>query len=83
MLSKSDHAVFTHGDIERRNIMVDECRVIGIIDWEYAGWYPDYWEYAQIMRPAFWGNWSVWMERTTPERWILVASMLPGRFCFR
>ncbi|OJJ31905.1 hypothetical protein ASPWEDRAFT_43931 [Aspergillus wentii DTO 134E9] len=72
MLPKSDHAVFAHGDIAPRNIMVDENgNIIGIIDWEYAGWYPDYWEYAQIMRPAFWGDWSIWMERTAPERWNL------------
>ena len=70
MLLKSDCAVFTHGDIAPRNIMVDEnCSITGIIDWEYAGWYPDYWEYAQIMRPAFWGDWSIWMERTAPRRW--------------
>jgi hypothetical protein len=36
--------------------MVDEHNMVtGILDWESAGWYPDYWEYAQIMRPAFWG----------------------------
>ncbi|KOS45654.1 hypothetical protein ACN38_g3381 [Penicillium nordicum] len=72
MLPKSDHAVFAHGDIAPRNIMVDENgNITGIIDWEYAGWYPDYWEYAQILRPAFWGDWSIWMERTAPKRWNL------------
>ncbi|KAE8323535.1 kinase-like protein [Aspergillus sergii] len=60
MLPRSDRAVFTHGDIAHRNIMVDENgNVTGIIDWKYAGWYPDYWEYAQILRPAFWGDWSI------------------------
>ncbi|KAB8214223.1 hypothetical protein BDV33DRAFT_196274 [Aspergillus novoparasiticus] len=47
--------------------------ITGIIDWEYAGWYLDYWEYVQILRPAFWGDWSIWMERTAPERWDLTG----------
>lgn len=59
--------VFTHADIAPRNIMIDEQnKVTGILDWEYAGWYPDYWEYAQrwdismlpggscFNRPVFW-----------------------------
>ncbi|KAB8210130.1 kinase-like domain-containing protein [Aspergillus parasiticus] len=63
MLPRSDRAVFTHGDIAPRNIMVDEnTNITGIIDWEYAGWYPDHWEYAQILRLALWGDWSIWME---------------------
>ncbi|KAJ9369323.1 hypothetical protein DTO282E5_5985 [Paecilomyces variotii] len=54
MLPRSSCSVFTHADIAPRNIMVDEQnRVTGILDWEHAGWYPDYWEYAQILRPAF------------------------------
>ncbi|KAJ5790555.1 uncharacterized protein N7518_007566 [Penicillium psychrosexuale] len=72
MLPCSERSVFTHGDIAPRNILVDEQNnVTGLIDWEYAGWYPEYWEYAQIMRPAFWGNWSVWMDKTAPQRWDL------------
>ncbi|OQE28227.1 hypothetical protein PENFLA_c005G10800 [Penicillium flavigenum] len=59
-------------DIAPRNILVDEeNNATGVIDWEYAGWYPEYWEYAQIMRPAFGGDWSVWMDKTAPQRWDL------------
>ncbi|OQD65848.1 hypothetical protein PENPOL_c005G08540 [Penicillium polonicum] len=72
MLYRSECSVFTHADIAPRNVMVDEQNMVtGILDWESAGWYPDYWEYAQIMRPAFWGDWSVWMEKTAPQRWDL------------
>ncbi|KAL1847948.1 hypothetical protein Plec18170_008362 [Paecilomyces lecythidis] len=74
MLPRSEHSVFTHADIAPRNIMVDEQnKVTGILDWEWAGWYPDYWEYAQIMRPAFYGDWSRWMDRTAPQRWDLTG----------
>jgi hypothetical protein len=70
MLPRWDCSVFTHADIAPRNIMVDEQNTVtGILDWEWAGWYPDYWEYAQIMRPAFRGDFKVWMDRTAPQRW--------------
>ena len=33
--------VFTHGDLNASNILIDDENVItGIIDWETAGWYP-------------------------------------------
>lgn len=44
--------VFTHGDLNPANIIVRGDKVIGIIDWEFAGWYPHYWEYTS----AFYGN---------------------------
>ncbi|OQE06026.1 hypothetical protein PENVUL_c020G06264 [Penicillium vulpinum] len=70
--STSDISTMGEVDIAPRNIIVDEQNnVTGILDWEYAGWYPEYWEYAQIMRPAFWGDWSVWMDKTAPQRWDL------------
>lgn len=27
--------------------MIKNGRVAAIIDWEMAGWYPEYWEYAK------------------------------------
>jgi aminoglycoside phosphotransferase len=37
--------VFTHADINLRNVLVDDnARISGIVDWECAGWYPEYWE---------------------------------------
>lgn len=83
MLPRSDRSVFTHADIAPRNIMVDEQNnVTGILDWEFAGWYPDYWEYAQILRPAFWGDWSRWMERTAPQRWDISGINAARRVLF-
>ena len=38
--------VLTHGDLNPFNVFVHEGRVAGIIDWEFAGWYPPYWEYT-------------------------------------
>lgn len=39
-------SVFTHGDLSSFNIIVRGDDVIGIIDWETAGWMPPYWEYT-------------------------------------
>lgn len=36
----------THGDFNSNNIIVRDNNVASIIDWEMAGWYPDYWEYT-------------------------------------
>jgi thiamine kinase-like enzyme len=38
--------VFTHGDLNPFNIMIRDKKVVAIIDWETAGWYPSYWEYT-------------------------------------
>ncbi|KAI9163916.1 hypothetical protein HJFPF1_05548 [Paramyrothecium foliicola] len=42
--------VFTHGDFFLHNILVDNGHVTGFIDWESAGWYPEYWEFTTPLR---------------------------------
>ena len=37
---------FTHGDLSSFNILVKGEDIVGIVDWETAGWYPSYWEYT-------------------------------------
>ncbi|KAL1970916.1 hypothetical protein VTN77DRAFT_2750 [Rasamsonia byssochlamydoides] len=46
--------VFSHGDLHRSNILIAPCpsspgglSVCAIVDWQQAGWYPEYWEYAK------------------------------------
>lgn len=50
--------VFTHGDLSSLNILIQDEKIVGIVDWETAGWYPYYWEYttaSQVnMRNLFW-----------------------------
>ncbi|EFY89575.1 hypothetical protein MAC_04430 [Metarhizium acridum CQMa 102] len=41
---------FTHGDFALHNILVYNGRVSGFIDWESAGWYPEYWEFTTPLR---------------------------------
>ncbi|EXU97470.1 aminoglycoside 3'-phosphotransferase/choline kinase domain protein [Metarhizium robertsii] len=44
---------FTHGDLTLGNIIISDGpgprRIAGIIDWEQAGWYPEYWEYCKLL----------------------------------
>lgn len=44
-LTDGHEIVFTHGDLRRRNILVENGRITAILDWEYAGWYPEWWQY--------------------------------------
>lgn len=39
-----------HGDLQGKNIFVwRQDLKISMIDWEVAGWYPSYWEYARAL----------------------------------
>lgn len=40
--------VFTHGDLYPRNILGENGKVTGIVDWENAGFFPEYWEYTKM-----------------------------------
>ena len=37
---------FTHGDLAMANIMVEDGKLIGIIDWESSGYFPIWWEFT-------------------------------------
>jgi thiamine kinase-like enzyme len=58
--------VFTHADLNPRNILVDQIRqsdgnlywsVTGIVDWETSGYYPEYWDYTKAMFEGFRWTW--------------------------
>ncbi|KAJ6036805.1 Aminoglycoside phosphotransferase [Penicillium herquei] len=49
-LSENHEIVFTHSGIAPENILVGGGRVTAILDWEDAGWYPEYWEYTRAFR---------------------------------
>ena len=52
--------LLTHGDLSSLNIMARGDQIVGIIDWETAGWYPSYWEYTSACQVnpqnSFWIN---------------------------
>jgi tRNA A-37 threonylcarbamoyl transferase component Bud32 len=57
-MKKLPHRVlFTHGDLKPHNILVMGGRITGFLDWESAGWYPEYWDFTtalRITREDFW-----------------------------
>lgn len=49
--------LFTHSDLKHHNILVSGSRITGFLDWESAGWYPEYWEFTTAFRitpEVFW-----------------------------
>ena len=73
MLPRSSVSVFTHGDLAPRNIMVKDGCITGTINWEDSGWYPDYLEYANIMKPSVDRDWMAWMDETKPKKWNITS----------
>jgi aminoglycoside phosphotransferase (APT) family kinase protein len=57
---------FTHSDFHRENVIISQSpaddgsarqfHVRGIVDWELAGWYPSYWEYAACFVSFLWND---------------------------
>ncbi|KAL2421142.1 hypothetical protein ABEF95_000439 [Exophiala dermatitidis] len=78
--------VFTHGDLSSLNILVQDDNIVGIVDWETAGWYPPYWEYTTAcqvnFRNMFWADWideflepwpdALKMERVRQRWWGVI-----------
>ncbi|KAK5941846.1 hypothetical protein PMZ80_005797 [Knufia obscura] len=62
-------AVFTHNDLQRKNIIVRNDGTPCIIDWEYAAFYPKYYEYysAMIAFGYFQDDWHVWIGKILHE----------------
>ncbi|KAK2734985.1 hypothetical protein FQN55_002313 [Onygenales sp. PD_40] len=49
---RDNHEIhFAHGDFSPRNIMVDvgSGEVKAVLDWDRAGWYPEYWDQNRIL----------------------------------
>jgi hypothetical protein len=44
-----------------KNILTEEIYVVSIVDWEVAGWYLSYWEYAAAFFAFKWED--DWLER--------------------
>lgn len=47
--------VFTHGDLHAINIIARPGEgIVAVIDWELAGYYPEYLDFVKPFRPAMW-----------------------------
>ncbi|OJJ03199.1 hypothetical protein ASPVEDRAFT_134045 [Aspergillus versicolor CBS 583.65] len=61
--------VMTHADLTPRNLLVKEGKVTGIIDWEMAGFFPEFWEYTKALCYPDWE--SRWYSENAVERILL------------
>lgn len=60
--------VFTHGDFQRKNVLVKSDGTIALVDWEAAGWYPPFWEYAMTLFSCRWDDgWHSWVVKILDE----------------
>ncbi|RPD65362.1 kinase-like protein [Lentinus tigrinus ALCF2SS1-7] len=72
--------VFVHQDLALRNMILDPDGVLWLVDWNLAGFYPDYMEYLG-MTPSkiewiFGKTWAAWWGRV---RWELLRWLVFGR----
>ncbi|KAK2606302.1 hypothetical protein QQS21_003350 [Conoideocrella luteorostrata] len=49
-LRTNHRIVLTHCDLAPRNILVEDGKITGLVDWEDSGWYPKYWEYVKFFQ---------------------------------
>ncbi|KAH8920101.1 kinase-like protein [Atractiella rhizophila] len=63
--------VFTHGDLNWRNVLLTPDGTIFLIDWQTAGFYPSFWEYAGMAR---------YHNRKTPKIWHTCSSLITGYY---
>lgn len=71
---------FSHGNLHLQNIILSDIpgcrRIIGIVDWEQAGWYPEYWEYCKLTIAGLYnhdwrgGGWADSIVTPYKEEWI-------------
>ncbi|OAR00252.1 hypothetical protein LLEC1_03469 [Akanthomyces lecanii] len=58
-IMKGHDIVLTHNDFDPRNILVQGAKVVAILDWEFSGYYPEYWEYCKAVSCPNWEHpWS-------------------------
>jgi aminoglycoside phosphotransferase len=69
-LRRNHRMVLSHCDLSPRNIMVHDGKILALVDWEDAGWYPEYWEYAKFF------------HRNDPrdDWWCYAAEIFPEQY---
>ncbi|PQE13547.1 kinase-like domain protein [Rutstroemia sp. NJR-2017a WRK4] len=67
----TNHAiVFAHGDLAPRNMIVRDGKVVAVLDWENAGWYPEYWDFVKTFNALDQRcNWYDYVDRIFPVRY--------------
>lgn len=53
-IMKDHNIVLTHNEFDPRNILVQGAKVVAILDREFSGFYPGYWEYCKAVSCPAW-----------------------------
>lgn len=69
--------VFTHGDIQARNLIRKKNGQVVVIDWENSGWFPEWWESCN----ATWAAVTM-MDTDWPAYIPKFLSEFPHEICF-
>lgn len=90
-LADSGEIYFTHGDLTLTNIIISDGdgprRIVGIIDWEQAGWYPEYWEYCKLLYAVQYDHgwrsegWAEQVMKQYEEEWEAFGAYSSWRGC--
>ncbi|KAG6032752.1 hypothetical protein E4U40_005957 [Claviceps sp. LM458 group G5] len=69
LVLRENSIAFTHGDLQRKSIMLKPDGQPVLIGWKAAGWYPAYWEHVMAM--LSWGggedDWHEYLPRIMEE----------------
>lgn len=65
---RSDHRIFlSHCDLTPRNILVQDGKIQGLVDWEDSGWCPEYWEHVKFFQRTADKDWKQYVADIFPE----------------
>lgn len=70
LLKEGHNVVFSHGDLTPSNILIQHGRLASIIDWEMAGFFPEYWEYARACLGMRWNDSDVASYMSFFQTWV-------------
>lgn len=85
LLPDHGNVFFTHGDLALGNIILSttipgsSTKIAGIIDWEQAGWYPEYWEYCKLLYGVEYDHewraegWANRLMKQFEDEWFAIA----------
>ena len=70
-LRKDHRIVLTHGDFAQQNIIVKNGKVVALVDWQCAGWFPEYWDFIKFFaRPARSKDWYQYANEIFSESYF-------------